>query len=77
MYAEKDSDELVFQKKPKSDALELMANDFSWFGPFTCSLFLASPRCLWTQYTGRGGSGVPHQVSFNSSIYLQHYTLPV
>jgi len=29
MYAEKDSDELVFQKKPKSDALELMANDFS------------------------------------------------
>jgi hypothetical protein len=30
MYAEKDADELVFQKTSKSD-LELMATDFSWY----------------------------------------------
>lgn len=34
MYAEKEVDELVFQKTSKSSGLELMATDFSWCAPF-------------------------------------------
>jgi hypothetical protein len=81
MYAEKDADELVFQKTSKSD-LELMATDFSWYTktPAVCRVVsfvmcvlrvsCCSSRGVATrvQYAGRGGAGVPQPMPLDPGL---------